>query len=434
MKRPILYIIIAAALLAGCGHDADMPSPSPDGTDKPMIFGSVSGDAASPSQKSLIGSDGKPLGVGEEYLADLCDPAKGGNAIAIWGDYCPNDELASSSRPKYVQIFSRTPLRCDTSDGGEGWYYDPVRYWFDDCSYRFRAYYPSVISPVTSSDISTLSLEYFSNNVQQDLCIAYNEADSGAEGFDPAQAVELYFRHTLAALRICFQLDYETSDVITSCWFENTEKEDFAVSGILFCERRESGGRIFTSAEPPKELESEAYFQWLEGYCPAPVYDRFYEWKCTYGADGEPNGLPIATVLNETTGELDPIEKAYAYDSNAESTAKGDTFIGNGGWLLIMPQTSSGKLQLCFTTKHGGESAVFRVNIPKNTGPVIDDDGDYVDADGHKVPTAAQAAQYDRWRAGKRYTYTVKIRRSDLQLSLAVADWNMRYSSTQIEF
>ncbi|MDE6857459.1 MAG: hypothetical protein K2J33_01785, partial [Alistipes sp.] len=83
---------------------------------------------------------------------------------------------------------------------------------------------------------------------------------------------------------------------------------------------------------------------------------------------------------------------------------------------------------------HGGGSTVFRVAIPKNTGPVTNDDGDYVDAAGNIVGDVSQAAQYDRWRAGKRYTYTVRIRKSDLSVSLAVADWNMRYSSTQIEF
>lgn len=429
---PIRYAMVAAVLLAGCGHDVDMPAPGPVESDMPMILGAMSGGSAAPSRQSLVGdrADGK-LGAGEKFLRDLCDPAQGGRAISVWGDYCTNAEL-SQSRPEYRQLFRRTRLTYDPST--TIWPYDgPARYWTPGCSYRFRAYYPSIIEPVSSSNIMTMSLEYSSNTVQEDLCVAYNEVDSGAEDFDPKDPVELYFRHTLAALKIRFQLDYENSDVITSCWFENTETEDFAVSGILFCERRESGGRIFSMENPPKESELDAYFQWFKGYCPEPKLDRFYLWECTYNADGEPNGLPIETVRNDS-GELDPRQSAYAYDSSVESTAKGETFIDNGGWLLIMPQTSSGKLQLCFKTRHGGDEAVFRVNIPKNTGPVTDDDGDYVDADGNKVPTAGQAAQYDRWRAGKRYTYTVKIRKSDLQVSLAVADWNMRYSSTQIEF
>lgn len=364
-------------------------------------------------------------------LDDMCTPSVGGRAIALWGDYCRNRE--SKDRTEYVDIFESAQLTCNPEATGTSWVYDgPARYWLRGCSYRFRAYFPAMIEPVSSSNISTLSLEYPSNRVQEDLLVAYNEADSDSPDFDPRRPVELYFRHTLAALKLKFELDYANTDTITACWFENGVRDDFAVGGILFCERRESGGRIFSSAEPPRESELDSYFQWLEGYHPEPKVDRFYKWTCTR-TGGRHNGLPLKTTL-DADNNLRVETAACAYLCEPGMTDAGELFTRNGGWLLIMPQESTGNLQLCFQTVHGGGSTVFRVAIPKNTGPVTNDDGDYVDAAGNIVGDVSQAAQYDRWRAGKRYTYTVRIRKSDLSVSLAVADWNMRYSSTQIEF
>ena len=123
---------------------------------------------------------------------------------------------------------------------------------------------------------------------------------------------------------------------------------------------------------------------------------------------------------------MNVIKSAVAYDCTKDTTAEGELFTQNGGWLLILPQESSGNLQLCFQTEHGGKSTVFRVDIPKNTTTQLYDNG---------VPRVDEAGNpVYGWRAGKRYSYTVRIQRSDLQVLLAVADWNMRYSSTQIEF
>lgn len=433
MKSLLKCIVVLSAFAAGCGSDPDSAGPGPEPTDTRIVFGAASGTSASAGKRSIVGNPQKDGSMenGMMTLGDICTPSVGGRAIAVWGDYCVNS--APKVRKEYVTLFEAAQLVRDPAGESGEWVYDgPARYWLRDCSYRFRAYFPSMIEPVSSSNISTLSLEYPSNRVQEDLLVAYNEADSGSPGFDPSKPVELYFRHTLAALKFKFELDYDNADMITSVWFENGLRDDFAVGGILFCERRESGGRIFSSAEPPAESELDSYFQWLEGYCPEPGVDRFYKWSCTQ-TGGRYDGLELETKPDES-GELKVVKSACAYDSPEEHTAEGGTFIRNGGWLLIIPQESTGNLQLCFRTVHGGSSTVFRVALPKNTGPVLNDDGEYVDAAGRVVPDASQAAQYTRWRAGKRYTYTVRIRRSDLKVSLAVADWNMRYSSTQIEF
>ena len=210
---------------------------------------------------------------GMATLDSICSPKGGGEAIAVWGDYCQNG--IPSDRAEYTTVFQDTHLIYDNTIGNNpksAWNYTgPERYWMHDCSYRFRSYFPATVEPISSSNIMTLSLEYQSNRAQDDLMVAYNEADTGAPGFDPTVAVELYFRHTLAALRFKFELGYDNSDKITACWLENGVQDDFAVGGILFCERREEGGRIFTKDNPPTDKELDAYFRGMKGYCPAPV-------------------------------------------------------------------------------------------------------------------------------------------------------------------
>ncbi|MBP3482482.1 MAG: fimbrillin family protein [Alistipes sp.] len=423
MKKILVRYALTAVLLAGCGKDADTSSSAPQPSSSPVVFGAANSVSAAAGRKSLIGNreEGKPMENGTTTLAEICTPTVGGEAIAVWGDYCRNG--IPSDRAEYTTVFRDTRLVYDNNAGTNphsAWNYrGSAQYWMNDCSYRFRAYFPATVEPISSSNVMTLSLEYQSNRAQDDLMVAYNEADTAAPSFDPTDPVELYFRHTLAALRFRFELGYGNSDTITACWLENGVRDDFAVAGILFCERRESGGRIFTVQNPPQENELDAYFRWMKGYCPEPIYDRFYKWSCTDG-----NGLQLETEV--VNGTVNVIKSAVAYDCTKDATAEGELFTQNGGWLLILPQESSGNLQLCFQTEHGGNSTVFRVNIPKDTTTRLYENG---------VPKADEAGNpVYGWRAGKRYSYTVRIRKSDLQVSLAVADWNMRYSSTQIEF
>ena len=412
---PIRYAL-AAALFAGCGGDPEIPAPVPLPGDRPVVF-SAANSSSTAATKSLVGNQQE---AGTTTLEEICTPGGGGEAIAVWGDYCRNG--ISGDVAEYTTVFRDTHLVYDgigDAAAQKQWTYSgPVQYWMHDCSYRFRAYFPATIEPISSSNIMTLSLEYQSNRTQDDLLIAYNEADTGAADFDPTAAVNLYFRHTLAALRFTFELGYDNSDRITACWLENGVRDDFAVTGILFCERREAGGRIFTKEHPPKKEELDAYFRWLKGYCPEPKLDPFYKWSCTEG-----NGLLLQTKI---TGETAVYTRAVAYDCAPDITAQGELFTRNGGWLLILPQESSGNLQLCFQTEHGGKSTVFRVAVPRNTTTQLYANG---------VPRVDDAGNpVYGWRAGMRYSYMIRIQKSDLQASLAVADWNMRYSSTQIEF
>ena len=104
---------------------------------------------------------------------------------------------------------------------------------------------------------------------------------------------------------------------------------------------------------------------------------------------------------------------ALAYTQTG--TTDGGLFTENDGWLLILPQASSGNLQFCFTTRNA-EEGIYRVNIPKGTE--YDDSG---------------AVISEEYQPGKRYTYTIRITEADVELTITAADWNMRDSSYDIE-
>ena len=103
----------------------------------------------------------------------------------------------------------------------------------------------------------------------------------------------------------------------------------------------------------------------------------------------------------------------------AENATSGDLFTQNNGWVLILPQASSGNLQFCFTTTNG-EEAIYRVTIPKITERITASDG-----------SVYESTEY---RPGRRYTYTITITEANVDLTLTVADWNERESSYEIVF
>ena len=82
---------------------------------------------------------------------------------------------------------------------------------------------------------------------------------------------------------------------------------------------------------------------------------------------------------------------------------EGEIYTKNGGWLLVVPQTvKTGTLQFCYTLKNAGEQ-IFTVDIP--------------------------AITYDE---GKKYTYLLEIRGSEVTVSLTIAKWNHMESSYDI--
>lgn len=89
------------------------------------------------------------------------------------------------------------------------------------------------------------------------------------------------------------------------------------------------------------------------------------------------------------------------YTPNSGMT--GEEYTQNEGWLLIVPQTViAGTLNFCYTLKNAGDQ-VFSVNIPQIT-----------------------------YEHGKKYTYMLEIRGSEVELKLTIKPWNHLESSYDI--
>lgn len=339
--------------------------------------------------------DTKALIVDEGALKSACS-ATGGKSIGVWADYSiiegagePDaSEAPSNGRlVKYENVFDNAQIvyTGNTSESTSGWNSAEGKdvYWALGGDYKFRAYYPhSMNEYITSnSDADIFILEYKSEVVQEDLCVAHNTVSTTAEGWKSTDPVNLAFTHCLSALKFQFKMDYEMEDKLTSCYLENTSsktKEAFSTLGLL----------IYGSSEAGKETEID----WTEGYWPEKN-TPFYRWKYN-------EGLPF-----------DKTTMAVAYTVGFNDFGK--IYTTNDGWLLIMPQESKGFVNLCFTTEKGGDT-VYKVRIPATTG---------TDVDGKP--------SYSR---GKRYTYTVMVSKTNVKMEISVAKWNERQSSVDIIF
>lgn len=94
-------------------------------------------------------------------------------------------------------------------------------------------------------------------------------------------------------------------------------------------------------------------------------------------------------------------KESMLYTSNGG--LEGEEFTHNDGWLLIVPQSVKAEtLQFCYTLKNAGDQ-VFSVMIPAIT-----------------------------YEPGKKYTYVLEIKGSQVRLNLTIAPWNYMESSYDI--
>ena len=349
--------------------------------------------------RSLVGPETD--GEGNPYpdrdwitLEEACTPATSGGkdeAIGIWADYSYTDNGGEQTTIK--DVFKGTRLIYAHKEDGNphsDWNYaGSDLYWFIGGLYKFRAYFPQHLESqvVASTNATTFVIEYPTHKIQDDMLIAYNSVDTNDPATDLGAPVTLHFRHGLAAVRFLVKANFTNTDYLTSCYFQNTDTRDFATSGML----------AYGSAEDEEKLT------WVMGYNP-PVTEKIYYWK-------------NSGVLFSTDQETDTTVPAMAYTD--DGTTEGQTYTQNNGWVLILPQESSGKLQFCFTTRNGND-AVYKVTIPRITKQVDDGSGN--------------VTQSTKYEPGKRYTYTISITESNVELTITVADWNERESSYDIVF
>lgn len=369
------------------------PAPTPGTT--PITWDVVDVGTPGAESRSLIGpdkdSEGNPY-VDPDWVtiehACTSDAEGGeGKAIGIWADYTYMDTDGMETTIK--DLFQGTRLIYETGSGTNRWDYEGEDlYWLMGGKYKFRAYFPQELNQyvVSSTNATTFVIQYPTHQVQEDLLLAYNATDTNDPQTDLNDPVELRLKHGLAALRFRIKANFANSDELTSCYLQNSDTRDFATSGML----------AYGSEA------NEESISWVMGYYP-PVTERIYYWSN--------DGIPFST---DDTGNA---TAAMAY-SQTGATA-GEMYTQNNGWVLILPQPSSGNLRFCFTTKQG-DKAIYSVTIPKVTERTDNGDGTFTESTDY-LP-------------GKRYTYTITISRTDVELTLSVADWNERDSSHSIIF
>ena len=301
-------------------------------------------------------------------------------------------------------IYNPSSSAIDTKWEYEG---DPA-YWVAGGKYIFRAYYPSGEVSVLESSSSAKAFVVESNTVstQRDLLLAFNSFDTvtgkyadGSTG-NMSNPVPFFFRHAMAAVKVCFRFEdgFYSEDAITSCWFENSVNDDFAITGMM---TYGDGVNL-----------DEGKIQWIKSYSPASGL-QYYLWK-------HPDGVPFSS-----DAESSKIATAYSVFSDGDT---GEKFTGQDGFVMIIPQPSTGNQHICFTTRNGG-NAVFRIAIPKKTGTSNvkylanpDDPSTHKDSEGCDfIP-------------GWRYTYTIVITKTDAEILLGIAPWNKLDSSFSISF
>lgn len=399
MTRIFKYLLLTLMLpLWSCSRHDNEGTPTPEAGTIPIVWNVADVSSPNASSRSLVGpefdKDGNPYTERDwTTIEQACTPqASGGDgkAIGIWADYTYTDKGGDEVVMK--NLFAGTRLIYAEKAGGnpyDKWNYEGEDlYWFRGGAYKFRAYFPQEIGDnvISSATATTFVIEYPSHEMQEDLLLAYNSVDTTDPQVDLSRPVALHFSHGLAAIRFLIKADFSNTDYLTSCYLQNAESRDFATSGIL---------AYGTDADP------EA-ISWVMGYFP-PVTERIYYWKnqgVEFSYDGADTSLP-----------------AVAYSE--AGTLEGELFARNNGWVLIPPQASSGNLQFCFTTRNG-EEAIYRVTIPKITERIQANNGSLFES--------------TEYRPGKRYTYTISITKTNLELTLTVADWNLRESSHSIVF
>ncbi len=399
MIRTFKYLFPMLTLpLWGCSTSDPTEHAAPEAGTIPIVWNVGSVSSPGSGSRALVGpefdSEGRPYTERDwTTIEQTCTPqAAGGEgkAIGIWADYAYTDERGDEVVMK--NLFSGTRLIYADKPGGNPhswWNYEgDDLYWFLGGSYKFRAYFPQELGQnvISSATATTFVIEYPTHEMQEDLLLAYNRVDTTDPQVDLSLPVKLDFSHGLAAIRFLVKADFANTDQLTSCYLQNVETQDFATSGIL----------AYGTDTDPEAIS------WVMGYYP-PATERIYYWEnagVEFSYDGAGTSHP-----------------ALAY--SPEGCTAGELFTRNNGWVLILPQASSGRLQFCFTTRNG-EEAVYRVTIPQITERIQANDGSLFES--------------TEYRPGRRYTYTISITKTDLELSLTVADWNLRESSHSIVF
>ncbi len=441
MKRYILYILVAVAA-TGCRKEPAV-EPSAGGNVPIALTASVEDDKTT---KALVGSttDGDKISI-----EDACGSL--GGAIGFWTD--KTTFSANGQEQHDYDIFNIGGQARLTYDGTQWVYNGDPQSWSPGARYNFVAYYPQsmyeyVLDASSSTSINTFVIEYNTHNVQEDLMVAYNEVytedpktgqpsiyraaeDGPDEDGDPVSAlvpagtkygfseefklkdpVPLHLRHTMAAVKVQFRFEYDDSDEVLECWFENPAEGGLHTVGTLVFgigsmdnvrpeEWPEGGATIGDktySVEAELEHDEKNAFAW-QTYQTTGSYVKMYNWEVN-GTEGIPFSYAGDVV-------------ATAYTQIDDLTAASSTYTDHDGWILFLPQEVPEGVKFYYRLKSSANEASF-VTLPSITGTPVNGVDCYV--------------------AGHRYTYTVSIKKTNAYASVTMEPWNELFSSNEIYF
>ncbi len=357
-----------------------------------------------------------------------------GESIGIWADYTTEIDGETQTAGNVfagIQLFYNP----NSTDTGSRWEYlaEPA-YWVLGGKYVFRAYYPrgSLNINRSLSSAKSLVIEINTAQTQRDVLLSYNSYDtvSGIDAYGHEKSitepVDLNFRHAMSAIRFIFKF-YDgddgvlyTDDRLTACWMASDEDGAMAITGYM----------IYGDGTDDSK---EGFVQWRKQYSPAAGV-RFYDWQY-------PKGVEFSNTENAGGGDFDrttdqTVATAYCDSLNADGSSilHGKEFTRHNGWLMLIPQESTGKVRLRFQTERGGD-AVFSVLIPALTGTSrAKYESSAYDPDKPTAWKDALDPAGTDFVPGWRYTYTISISKTDAAINLGIAPWNRLDSSFDIKF
>ncbi len=490
MKIKLSYILLLSAVVfSGCRKEPIEEPGLDNGLVKTDILINMSASFDGIQTKTLVSSpdytvddEGNRVPVAKEgftYIQEACNikgPIK--NSVGFWTDMIYWDE-GGSQQHKY-DVFNaggtETKLVYDPSfaaSNNGAWTYlqdenSLAQYWSIGASYNFVAYYPQTMSDYvlqasSESSINTFVLSYNTHLVQEDLMVAYNSVHtedpvskapsiyrkkgenvekpniSGERVGYPnafalsskngqAENIPLNFMHTLAAVRFQFKFNYEDSDQLIECWLENDGSEDglHTVGTLVFgvgSREKDKQTADYKKLTEKEKAEFEYYerddFSWTSYLT---TFDGFkmYNWgvKSTNDAYGNPvweKGVPFSYTPPATEGGAATEVVATAYvdvkGSGGTSilTEEAEKYITHDGWIMFIPQESPGNVTFNYRLMSSGREHTS-VTIPKETGTGT------------------------KYEAGKLYTYTILIDKTQSYFNVSIAPWEEIYSGKEIIF
>ena len=294
-------------------------------------------------------------------LQEACTPTTGGESIGIWGQYTIDQNGITAT----VEEFNATPLtyaaKAQDSNPRSNWNYPGIaRYWEYGGVYDFRACFPQ--------DEMTKLMTQISATVLQGGPI--NTSVLQEDILVAATQVNT----TTADLKKPVQLSME--HVFAAVMFKVKAAYGYVPSsneGVTSC-------WLQNQSKETNLFSPSGYLLHIGNSNPEIIWYPY-----------ESSDAPMYLWKHQEGVNFNTENTLYTNNGGRE----GEIYTKNDGWLLVVPQEVKAEtLRFYYTLKQTGDK-IFSVKIPAIT-----------------------------YESGKKYTYMLEIRGSDMELSLDIAPWN----------